>query len=128
MPHATLQKYAKEYGAFFQFWVFGQNVVHLSDPDMIKVILSTKNLPKPPELYHKLSLFLGNGIVNAGGPEWKRQRTICEAAFHKNHLKTLVESMAISAKQMMKIQVEVNFQLEITNIPKKIIFSGKRIC
>jgi cytochrome P450 len=71
-------------------------------------------------VYQKLSLFLGNGIVNAGGAEWKKQRTICEAAFHKNYLKNLVELMSNSAQKMAGSHVVVcQYPLPISHFQDK---------
>lgn len=59
-------------------------------------------MPKASPLYEKLGLFLGNGIVNSNGPHWKKQRSICEPAFHRGYLKSLTNKIFESASVMVE--------------------------
>jgi hypothetical protein len=52
--------------------------------------MTSQNLPKDETLYEKLQMLMGNGLVNSKGKQWKKQRAICEAAFHKMHLKSIL--------------------------------------
>jgi len=52
--------------------------------------------------YQKLSLFLGNGLVTAGGTFWKRQRRIAQPAFHRKRIAAFAETMSSMGEDMMQ--------------------------
>ncbi|WCJ29700.1 Cytochrome P450 superfamily protein [Euphorbia peplus] len=91
----------KIYGATFLVW-FGPTVrLALSDPDLIREILTTKS-----EFYEKIEahplikLLEGDGLLSLKGHKWLLHRKIITPLFHMENLKLLVPAVAKSVTDM----------------------------
>ncbi|KXJ29176.1 Cholesterol 24-hydroxylase [Exaiptasia diaphana] len=87
-----------EFGPVFVIWAFFTPIVTVLDPEDIKKLLITLNLPKSARTYNKLAYpyghrFTGNGILtelNHG--IWKKKRSRLDKAFHRSYLINLMAS------------------------------------
>ncbi|KAJ7514220.1 hypothetical protein O6H91_23G033700 [Diphasiastrum complanatum] len=99
-PHYT--RWSKIYGEMFVY-TFGSEVrLTITDPELMKEILSNKfgHFPKvsPSALDRDL---LGDGLVLAQGEKWAHQRQIINPGFHVDKLKAMVETMAKLSTKML---------------------------
>ncbi|XP_044012362.1 cytochrome P450 4C1-like [Aphidius gifuensis] len=93
----------KKYGPVCKFWVFNQAIVYVSDPDDIKVVLSsTSNIDKSPE-YHLLHPWLNTGLVTSTGKKWQQRRKIANTAFHYNVLQEYFHTIAVKTNNLVQV-------------------------
>ncbi|KXJ19039.1 cholesterol 24-hydroxylase [Exaiptasia diaphana] len=87
-----------EFGAVFVFWVYFTPVAMFLDPEDVKKVLITLNLPKAGRVYNRLAYvygqrMAGNGILTELNHEiWKKKRKRLDKAFHRSYLMNLMES------------------------------------
>ncbi|MCO4762640.1 MAG: cytochrome P450 [Myxococcales bacterium] len=84
--------------------MLGTQVVSLANPeDWHRVLVTNRtNYTKRTRGYHKLKLFLGEGLVTSEGDHWRRQRRIAQPAFHRKHIETFAESMVQASLDMRR--------------------------
>ena len=93
---AAMLEYCLEYGPVTLLWFFHKPVVIVSDPELVKKVLITCNLPKDPWLRRLFSApfgerLLGGGLVTEVNHDvWQRKRTAMNPAFHRKYLKELI--------------------------------------
>ncbi|KAL5730337.1 hypothetical protein ACHQM5_003171 [Ranunculus cassubicifolius] len=88
LPHYLL--WSKQYGKRFIYWVGNEPRICLTDPKMIKELLSSKysNLCGKSWLQQQNSKhFIGRGLLMANGQDWHHQRHIVASAFMADKLK-----------------------------------------
>ena len=96
MGIAAMLEYCLEYGPVTLLWFFHKPVVIVSDPELVKKVLITCNLPKDPWLRSLFSApfgerLLGGGLVTEVNHDvWQRKRTAMNPAFHRKYLKELI--------------------------------------
>lgn len=87
-----------QYGSVFVFWVYHTAVVIVTDPELVKKLLVTLNLPKAPRVYNLISYcygerLAGQGILTEVNHEvWKRKRAMLNQAFHRTYLMNLMNA------------------------------------
>ncbi|KAK3738847.1 hypothetical protein QZH41_015061 [Actinostola sp. cb2023] len=87
-----------EYGPVYVFWVYCRAVVVVADPESIKTVLITLNLPKAARVYGKIAYcfgqrLAGNGILTeTDHGAWKKKRCLLDKAFHRSYLMNLMGS------------------------------------
>ena len=121
-PWDTMTDWAREYGGIFRFQLFGSDAVVISDPSILKVVLSTKlsnfkkdgrqslhyrmrcchgrNLFVVVWTYKPFMVLLGRGLVTSEGEEWRRQRTLFS---HKLRVDILSEIPAITTRAVRRL-------------------------
>ncbi|KAL3830596.1 hypothetical protein ACJIZ3_019398 [Penstemon smallii] len=101
MPH--INTWMKLYGNNFLIWIGHQPQVVVSDPELVKEILTNKEgvfqKIKPISYVKKL---LGDGLVVAEGEKWSRLRKLANHAFHGESLKDMVPEMVASVETMLE--------------------------
>ncbi|KAL5726160.1 hypothetical protein ACHQM5_009228 [Ranunculus cassubicifolius] len=103
LPHYLL--WSKQYGKRFIYWVGNEPRICLTDPKMIKELLSSKysNLCGKSWLQQQNSKhFIGRGLLMANGQDWHHQRHIVAPAFMADKLKSHVGYMVECTKQMLQ--------------------------
>ncbi|KAJ7299641.1 hypothetical protein O6H91_23G010800 [Diphasiastrum complanatum] len=101
LPHYA--RWSRIYGETFVY-TFGSEVrLMITDPELIKEILSNKfgHFPKvsPSALDRDM---LGDGLVLAQGEKWAQERRILTPGFHLDKLKAMVETIADLTSKMLK--------------------------
>ncbi|KAJ7298629.1 hypothetical protein O6H91_08G070500 [Diphasiastrum complanatum] len=132
LPH--YERWSKIYGETFLFWWGMEPRLTISDPDLIKEILSIKfgHFPKLPMTSASKDLF-GDGLVTSNGERWAQERRLLNQAFHAERLKDMAETMTSLTVKMLNawknmlgdaqssIGVEIEIQKQYTNLTADII-------
>jgi len=87
--HAQLEGWAKTYGPLYRLRMGPRNVLVVSQPDLIASILRDRpdgwsHFEPMRAVIHEMGV---NGLFNAEGEAWRRQRWLVTAAFTPSHLK-----------------------------------------
>ncbi|KAJ7326009.1 hypothetical protein OS493_028731 [Desmophyllum pertusum] len=96
--HQIWAELGHHYSPMFVFWFFHRPVVVITDAQLVKEVLITKNLPRDKFGYsHFSSLFgermLGKGLLSeVSEEEWRWKRTVIDPAFHRPSLTGLMDS------------------------------------
>ncbi|OAY62816.1 Cytochrome P450 734A6 [Ananas comosus] len=101
LPHYP--KWISQYGGTFLFWFGPRPTLAITNPDMVKQVLSNKfgfyakNDPHP-----NIQALLGKGLVLTNGQDWARHRRVVNPAFTMDKLKMMTTKMAQIARSMME--------------------------
>lgn len=119
----------KNYPGIVHWKFLHLDVVHLSDPELVRDVLQTnqkyyiKNL-----MYNQLKLLLGEGLVTSEGKVWKRQRKLIQPSFHKHYINNLFSEMLNCTNEMItdwKAEAQqggkIDFAFEMNKITLQII-------
>lgn len=100
-PH--LYSWMKLYGNNFLIWIGTQPEIVVTEPELIKEILSNREgkYPKRKVKGYFKKLF-GDGLVVAEGEKWLRHRKLANHAFHGECLKDMVPAMVDCVQAMME--------------------------
>ncbi len=87
--HAQLESWAKIYGPIYRLRMGPRNALVVSQPDLIASILRDRpdgwsRFEPMRAVIHEMGV---NGLFNAEGESWRRQRRLVTAAFTPSHLK-----------------------------------------
>ncbi|CAL9111164.1 Cytochrome P450 [Musa troglodytarum] len=94
MPHYVL--WSKLYGRTFIYWYGSEPRLCLTDPDMIRELLSSKYVQVSGKSWTQRQgskHFIGQGLLMANGSNWNHQRHVVAPAFMADKLKTRVGYM-----------------------------------
>ncbi|WP_137286821.1 cytochrome P450 [Halorussus salinisoli] len=91
----------REYGDVVRWKLPGGWMYHLADPDHIEHVLvqNNGNYVKGEAFQETLGPVLGNGLLNAEGEFWRRQRHLVEPAFHPDRISTYAEMMVDASER-----------------------------
>lgn len=119
----------KNYPGIVHWKFLHLDVVHLSDPELVRDVLQTnqkyyiKNL-----MYNQLKLLLGQGLVTSEGKLWKKQRKLIQPSFHKHYINNLFNEMLNCTNEMItdwKAEAtqdgKINVAVEMNKITLQII-------
>lgn len=82
--------FVNQYNGVFSFSVGSQISFVITDPKIMKIILSSNKLTTKNFSYNFLSPWLGNGLLISSGPEWHSRRRLITPTFHYNILNEFV--------------------------------------
>jgi cytochrome P450 len=102
-PWDLMTDWARVYGGIFRLHLFGSTAVIISDPKLLKVVLSTKlsNFKKDVVwTYKPFLVLLGRGLVTSEGEEWRRQRKLFS---HKLRIDILADIPAVSVRAVRRL-------------------------
>ena len=106
-PWDSMAKWVTEFGKVYKIHLFGDNMICVADPEVLKVILSTKlSIFKKDTkwTYKPFLVILGNGLVTADGLDHRHQRKILAKHFRTDIL-DFVPQMALEAFQRFVIKL-----------------------
>lgn len=97
-----LTQTAHEYGDVADMQFAGRRFVLLSHPDHIRHVLieNNQNYVKGSFFQDRIE-FLGNGLLNSEGEEWRRQRHLIEPAFHPARIAGYAELMTSYTERLI---------------------------
>lgn len=96
--HQIWAELAHHYSPMFVFWFYHRPVVMITDAQLVKEVLITKQLPRDKFGYsHFSSLFgermLGGGLLSeVSEEEWHWKRATLDPAFHRPNLMALIDN------------------------------------
>ena len=95
-------RWAREFGDIFYYRAGWINVYFLNHPDMIEAVLvsQAQHFAKDKVIQNS-RWFLGEGLLTSEGPEWRRQRRLCQPAFHRPRLASYGQTMITYAEEML---------------------------
>ena len=101
-PLAVFTRWAREFGDIFYYRAGWIHVYFLNHPDLIESVLvsQSQNFAKDKVIQNS-RWFLGEGLLTSEGPEWRRQRRLCQPAFHRERHASYGQTMAAYAEEML---------------------------
>ncbi|XP_031554027.1 cholesterol 24-hydroxylase-like [Actinia tenebrosa] len=102
----------KMYGKVICTWFYHSPFLSIADPDIIKELLITKNLPKSKFAYDPVTSVygkrcLGHGLATESDHQkWSKRRKIFNPAFHRVCLKDMMKAFNSSADLFIKKLLE----------------------
>eukprot|EP01018_Ginkgo_biloba_P037269 Gb_00446 [translate_table: standard] len=102
LPHYV--QWTNIYGKRFIFWWGMEPRLTISEPELIKELLSAKHglsYGKSQLQQKGVKDFIGKGLLMANGQEWANQRRVVAPAFHHDNLKEQVVYMVESTARML---------------------------
>ncbi|XP_072979688.1 cytochrome P450 709B1-like [Typha angustifolia] len=88
-------KWISQYGRTFLYWFGPEPHICITDPEMVKQVLSNKfGFYTKPNRNPNIFALLGKGLVFAEGPYWARHRRLVSPAFAMDKLKLMTKKMA----------------------------------
>ena len=103
-PWDSMAKWVLEFGKVYKIHLFGSDMICVADPEILKVILSTKLSIFKKDLkwtYNPFLVILGNGLVTADGADHRKQRfvlLVCLYCVYTNTTFILISYRFILAK------------------------------
>ncbi|CAK9881301.1 unnamed protein product [Sphagnum jensenii] len=90
------------YGKRYLWWFGWEPRITLTEPDLIKEVLTNKNgFYSKSKIQNRFVIeVLGKGLVTTTGEEWALHRQIVNPAFHQEKLKAMVGAMVKCASSM----------------------------
>jgi|ERR1019366_3955585 cytochrome P450 len=102
-PLMFLSGLDKNYPGIVNWKLLHLNIVHISDPKLVRVVLQTNQKQYVKNsAYKQLKLVLGNGLVTSEGELWKRQRKLIQPSFHKQYIFSLFDKMLGCTNEMIE--------------------------
>ena len=101
-PLAVFTRWAREFGDIFYYRAGWIHVYFLNHPDLIESVLisQSQNFAKDKVIQNS-RWFLGQGLLTSEGSEWRRQRRLCQPAFHRERLSSYGQTMSAYTQEML---------------------------
>lgn len=102
-PTGFLQELAANYGSMARFTMFGEPIVLVSDPALIRQVLVERvdEFPKAPRDLRVLSPYLGQGLLTNNGASHRQRRKLVQPAFHHKRIQHYGEIMVDYTQEML---------------------------
>ena len=101
-PLAVFARWTRDFGDIFYYRAGWIHVYFLNHPDLIESVLisQSQNFVKDKVIQNS-RWFLGQGLLTSEGSEWRRQRRLCQPAFHRERLSSYGKTMGAYAEEML---------------------------
>ncbi|XP_016460904.1 cytochrome P450 CYP749A22 [Nicotiana tabacum] len=101
LPHVFSWK--NLYGESFLYWYGLQPELVVTEPELLKEILSNRNNNFPKiDLEGYSKKLLGDGVSSSKGEKWTKMRKLANHVFHGESLKSMVPMMIMSCETMLE--------------------------
>jgi len=99
-PLNVFTRWTREFGDMFYYRAGWIHVYFLNHPDLIESVLisQAQNFAKDKVIQNS-RWFLGLGLLTSEGNEWRRQRRLCQPAFHRQRLASYGQTMGSYAEE-----------------------------
>ena len=102
--HTILSQWADEFGPMYRYRVANKNAVVLADPGLINEVL--RNRPDGFQRGKRMQAIvreLGvDGVFNAEGAKWRRQRKLAMLALNTNHLREFFARLEVVTARLQR--------------------------
>ena len=102
--HTILNAWADEFGPMYRYRVLNRDALVLADPGLINEVL--RNRPdgfRRARRMQAIVLELGvDGVFNAEGAEWRRQRKLAMLALNTNHLREFFARLEVVTARLQR--------------------------
>ncbi|KAB5512017.1 hypothetical protein DKX38_029045 [Salix brachista] len=103
MVHPHFHSWIQIYGMNFLQWYGPQAQLIITEPELVKKILSNKDRSYPKtKVSSEIKKLLGDGIVLSEGEKWVKLRKLANHAFHGESVKGMVPEMIASLEIMLE--------------------------
>jgi cytochrome P450 len=101
-PLQIFTSWARQFGDIFYYRAGWIHVYFLNHPDLIEsaLINQQQNVLKDRVIQNS-RWFLGEGLLTSEGAAWRRQRRLCQPAFHRQRLESYAQTIVSSAQQAL---------------------------
>ncbi len=101
-PLAVFTRWTRDFGDIFYYRAGWIHVYFLNHPDLIESVLisQSQNFVKDKVIQNS-RWFLGQGLLTSEGSEWRRQRRLCQPAFHRERLSSYGRTMGAYSEEML---------------------------
>ncbi|KAK1438008.1 hypothetical protein QVD17_03809 [Tagetes erecta] len=96
--YTSAKKYAD---SIFFTWMGPRPMVHITEPRLIRQVLTNYNQFQKQRGGNPLARLLGKGLVDAEADEWVKHRKIINPAFHLEKLKYMLPAFHISCSELI---------------------------
>jgi cytochrome P450 len=102
-PLATFTRWARGYGDIFYYRAAYIHVYFLNHPDLIETVLvrQYQNFLKDRVLQNS-RWFFGDGLLTSEKEVWRKQRQLCQPAFHRERIASYAALMTEYAEDMLR--------------------------
>ncbi|XP_006348652.2 cytochrome P450 CYP749A22-like [Solanum tuberosum] len=101
LPHIFSWK--KLYGPNFLYWYGLQPELVVTEPELLKEILSNRNNNYPKmDLEGFPKKLFGDGVASSKGEKWVKMRKLANHVFHGESLKSMIPMMIMSCETMLE--------------------------
>ncbi|MCC6454869.1 MAG: cytochrome P450 [Caldilineaceae bacterium] len=102
-PPQFFVELAQEYGDLARFTLFGQTIVLVSNPALIREVLVERvdEFPKSPRDIALLSPYLGQGLLTNNGSSHRQRRKLVQPAFHHKRIQAYGETMVAYTQELL---------------------------
>ncbi|XP_073010712.1 cytochrome P450 709B2-like [Typha latifolia] len=101
--HTHFSKWISQYGGTFLFWMGPQPRICITDPEMVKQVLSNKfGFYTKPTMNPSLFALVGKGLFTSEGSDWAVRRRIINPAFTMVKLKMMTKTMTECVQSMIE--------------------------
>ncbi|KAJ6324632.1 hypothetical protein OIU76_011845 [Salix suchowensis] len=131
-PH--VYSWIKLYGMNFLSWYGPQAQLVITEPELIKEVLSNKDGAYPKSVIQNYAeKLLGDGLVLSQGKKWLKMRKLANHAFHAESLRNMIPAMISSSEIMLErwrhyeskeIDVFLEFKVLTSEIISKTAFGS----
>ncbi|TMX03157.1 hypothetical protein EJD97_018064 [Solanum chilense] len=96
-------QWQKQYGEVFMFSLGNTQIVHVTQPEMVREITTCTSLDlgKPTYQVKERGSLLGNGILTSNGPFWAHQRKILAPELYMDKVKGMINLVQDSALTLL---------------------------
>ncbi|KAF8389901.1 hypothetical protein HHK36_024419 [Tetracentron sinense] len=100
-PH--IHSWTQKYGMNYLSWYGPKAQLIVTEPELIKEILSNRDGAYPKtEVEGFIKKLLGDGLVTSEGKKWSKQRKLANHAFQAENLKGMIPEMIASVEIMLE--------------------------
>ncbi|CAH1400219.1 unnamed protein product [Nezara viridula] len=97
-----LKRFINKYGSIFELRMFGIHYVFVSEPELVKALLSSStNVTKGRFEYSFFRPLFHDGLIVSEGKKWRSRRKILEPSFHFKILKKSIETVSRNAEEFV---------------------------
>ncbi|WOL07540.1 Cytochrome P450 [Canna indica] len=98
------RKWIAEYGETFLFWAGTEPRICMSDPEIVREVLTSKfGIFSKNDIPPAIVSLLGKGLIFVEGADWAKHRKVLSPAFAMDKLKLHTKTMAECVKEMLEM-------------------------